>query len=137
MKINVEGYYFMAQAVSKIMIENKMPGYILNISSSSESKPAATPYKISKWAVRGMTQGLAEELLPYGIIVNSIVPGKTATPMLNASQLDDISCNAQPNKRYIDPIEKSQIATMLVSGIGNSIVGDSIYVSGGNGTFYI
>ena len=56
---------------------------------------------------------------------------------LNASQLDDISCNAQPNKRYIDPIEIAQIATMLVSGIGNSIVGDSIYVSGGNGTFYI
>ena len=37
----------------------------------------------------------------------------------------------------IDPIEIAQIATMLVSGIGNSIVGDSIYVSGGNGTFYI
>ena len=65
MDINVKGTYFMCQAVGKYMIENKIRGHILNVSSSSALRPAWTPYQMSKWAIRGFTMGLADTLLPY------------------------------------------------------------------------
>lgn len=137
LKINVEGYYFCSQSVSKIMIKNKTEGHILNVSSSSESRPASGPYKISKWAIRGMTLGLAQELLPYGIIVNAIAPGKTATPMMKKESDKNIACSGQPVERYCDPKEIAQLASFMVSDAGNMIVGDTFFISGGNGTITI
>jgi len=74
MDVNTKGAYFMTQAIAKYMIENKIKGHILNISSSSALRPAWTPYQMSKWAIRGFTLGAADALLPYGIIVNAIAP---------------------------------------------------------------
>lgn len=45
---------------------------------------------MSKWAVRGLTLGMADKLLPHGIIVNAIAPGPTATPMFGMSENDNI-----------------------------------------------
>lgn len=137
MRINVEGYYFVSKAVSKIMIENGIKGHILNVSSSSANRPAATPYKISKWAIRGMTLGLAQELLPYGIIVNAIAPGKTATKMMKVLENQNISCSDQPAERFCSANEVAQLAVFMVSDAANMIVGDTYYISGGNGTIMI
>lgn len=135
MRINVEAAFFLSQAVGNYMVKNGIKGHILNISSSSENKPAMTPYKISKWAMRGMTLGLAEELAPYGITVNAIAPGKTATPMMNFTENDsNLKCTGQLSGRYILPREVAYMAAVLVSDIGNMIIGDTVYVSGGNGT---
>ena len=82
MDINAKGTFFMSQAVAKHMIENRIKGHILNVTLSSALRPAWTPYQMSKWAVRGLTLGMADRLLPYGIIVNAIAPAPTATPML-------------------------------------------------------
>ncbi len=135
MRINVEATFFLSQAVGNYMVKNGIKGHILNISSSSGNKPAMTPYKISKWAVRGMTLGLAEELTPYGITVNAIAPGKTATPMMDFIEGDsNLKCTGQLSGRYILPREIAYIAAVLVSDFGNMIIGDTVYVSGGNGT---
>ena len=82
MNINLRGVFFLCQAFSDYLIMNKKKGHILLISSSRGSEPAWTPYGISKWALNGLTKGLAKELLPYGIIVNAIAPGSTATELL-------------------------------------------------------
>ena len=90
MNINAKGTFFMSQAIAKYMIKNKIKGHILNITSSSALRPAWTPYQMSKWAVRGFTLGLADALLPYGITVNAIAPGPTATEMLKVRPGDSI-----------------------------------------------
>ena len=133
MNINVKGTFFMCQEISKIMIKKGIKGHILNISSSSALRPAWTPYQMSKWTVRGFTLGLADTLIPYGIIVNAIAPGPTATPMLEKKEGDYIYNRNNPSKRFAMPEEIANVAVMLVSDMGNLIVGDTIYDTGGSG----
>lgn len=134
MDINTKGTFFMGQAVSKYMIEKNIKGHILNISSASALRPAWTPYQISKWAVRGLTLGMADMLLPYGIVVNAIGPGPVATPMLNKQAGDSIYSATNPSGRFALPSEIASLATFMVSDMGNLIVGDTFYMTGGSGT---
>lgn len=133
MDINAKGTYFMSQAVAKYMIRNGIKGHILNVSSSSAQRPAWTPYEISKWAINGMTKGMADVLLPYGIIVNAIAPGPTATPMLIKNGDSCISNDNNLIGRFEMPCEIANLATFMVSNMGDMIVGDTIYISGGSG----
>ena len=134
MDINAKGTFFMSQAVAKFMIENKIHGHILNISSSSALRPAWTPYQMSKWSIRGFTMGLADILLPYGIIVNAIGPGQTATEMLNVKKGDSIYNPGVVAGRYEMPEEIAQLATYMVSDAANMVIGDTFYITGGSGT---
>ena len=132
--VNLKGAYFLSQIVAKKMIEKGIKGHILNVSSASALRPASAPYAISKWAVNGMTKGLADVLIPYGIVVNAIAPGPTATEMLNKSVNDEISHDASPIGRYATVQEISNLAVFMVSNMGDLIVGDTYYISGGSGT---
>lgn len=134
MDVNAKGTFFMSQAVSHFMIEHQMKGHILNVTSSSALRPAWTPYHMSKWAVRGFTLGLADTLAPYGIVVNAIAPGPTATPMLNKKEGDSICNVGNPSGRYAMPSEIAELAAFMVSDMGNMIVGDTFYMTGGAGT---
>ena len=133
MNVNAKGVFFMSQVIAKYMIENGIKGHILNITSSSSLRPAWTPYQMSKWAVRGLTMGLADRLLPYGIIVNALAPGPVATPMLGKKEGDSIYMAGQPSGRYAVPDELANMAVVLVSDIANLVVGDTVYMTGGSG----
>ena len=134
MDINAKGTFFMSQATAKYMIENRIKGHILNVTSSSALRPAWTPYQMSKWAVRGFTLGAADKLLPYGIVVNAIAPGPTATPMLGKNEGDSIYNATCPAGRFAMPSEIAALATFMVSDMGDMIVGDTFYMTGGSGT---
>ncbi len=135
MAINLKGVYFLSQKISKYMIKNKIHGHILNISSSTENEPAWSPYRLSKWGIKGLTQGLAQQLLPYNIIVNSIAPGSTATEMLGIKAGGGDSISTIDNKigRMVCPEEIAEFVKLLVSDYGDMIVGDTLYISGGRG----
>ena len=77
--------------------------------------------------------GLADTLLPYGIIVNAIAPGPVATQMLGKTADSDIARPKQPSGRYAVPSEIAALATFMVSDLGNLIVGDTYYITGGSG----
>lgn len=134
MDTNTKGTFFMSQAVGEYMIKNKIKGHILNVTSSSALRPAWTPYQMSKWAVRGFTLGLADVLLPYGIVVNAIAPGPVATPMLDKKEGESIYNESSPSGRYAVPSEIAELAVFMVSDLGNLIVGDTFYITGGSGT---
>lgn len=104
------------------------------MTSSSALRPAWTPYQMSKWAVRGLTLGLADALLPHGIVVNAIAPGPVATPMLGKCEGDSIENPQGPCGRYAMPSEIANLAVFMVSGMGDLIVGDTFYMTGGSGT---
>lgn len=131
---NLKGVFFLSQLFGKYLKENKICGNILNVGSSSSLRPATSAYTLSKWGIRGLTLGLAKTLAPYGITVNGIAPGPTATPMLIGDDLNRITLNNSPIGRYILPEEIANMAVVLVSPMGQSIVGDMVYMTGGAGT---
>lgn len=131
---NLKGVFFLSQLMGKYMKENKIEGNILNVASSSSLRPADSAYSISKWGVRGLTLGLAKSLVPYGITVNGIAPGPTATSMLVKDNLNYITNNSSPIGRYILPEEIANMALVLVSPLGKTIIGDIIYMTGGAAT---
>lgn len=132
--INLKATYFISQTVAKIMIENNIKGHILNVSSSSALRPASTPYQISKWAINGLTKGLADILLPYGIVVNAIAPGPTSTPMVRDTNDTNLYYENQPSHRYATTEEIANLAIFMISDLGNMIIGDTFYITGGSGT---
>jgi NAD(P)-dependent dehydrogenase (short-subunit alcohol dehydrogenase family) len=81
--LNVRAAFFMAQAVARRLIEAKLPGSIVNISSQMGHVGAArrTVYCASKHAMEGFTKAMAIELAPHDIRVNSLGPTFLETPM--------------------------------------------------------
>jgi len=83
MGLNVRAAFFMAQTVATRLIEARLPGSIINISSQMGHVGAArrTVYCASKHAMEGFTKAMAVELAPHNIRVNSIGPTFLETPM--------------------------------------------------------
>jgi len=134
MDINVKGMYFVSNIVARHMMDHHIKGHILNISSSSALRPAWTPYQISKWAVNGITKGLADYLLPYGIVVSGLAPGPTATEMIKKKGDDNLFYQDHPSHRFMTAQEVANLAIFMVSTSGDMIVGDTFYMTGGSGT---
>lgn len=132
--INLRGVYFMVQSVAKRMISDKVSnGHILIVSSSAGNEPAWSPYRVSKWGLKGITEGMASALVPHSIVVNAIAPGSTATPLLGVEKGDSISAEDNRLGRFAMPEEIAEFAVMLASPMGDMVVGDTLYVSGGRG----
>ena len=133
MNVNLRGAYFICQAMAKKMINNKKTGHILIISSQSALEPSWSPYRLSKKGLSGLIAGIAQKLIPYGIVVNAIGPGPTATGMQDECVGGSIYTSDNPIERYSMPAEIAEYALLLASHLGDTIVGDTIYMSGGRG----
>ncbi len=78
---DLKGPFLCARAVVPHMMERGY-GKIVNISSVAGIVGCiSTAYAASKAGVNGLTRQWALELAPYGIRVNSVAPGYTATPI--------------------------------------------------------
>ena len=130
---NLKGAFFLSQIVARHIKANSIRGNILNIASSSSLRPANSAYTLSKWGIRGLTLGMAKSLIPYGIVVNGIAPGPTKTPMLMDEKETNIVNDNSPLERYVMPEEIANMAVIMVSDMGRSIVGDIVYMTGGAG----
>lgn len=137
LNINLKGCYFLARSVAKYFRENKINGHILNIGSSTGGEPSWSPYRISKRGIVGITEGLAMQLLPYGITVNGIAPGEVATSMVEWKEGSSISTQHNATGRMVMPDEVANLALFMVSDLGNMVSGQMIYISGGRGVFDI
>lgn len=83
--VNVVGTFRCAKHASKYMIEHKVKGKLVLISSNSTFLTYPVfggypHYATSKGGVVAMTQELAKELKRYGIMVNTVAPGFMPTP---------------------------------------------------------
>ena len=137
MNLNLKAPYFMSQVVANDMIKKHIRGHILNISSSSSERPSWGAYQLSKRAMNGMTLGFAQRLACQGIIVNGIAPGVTLTPMVDdVLEKNSLTYN-NPLRRASAPEEIANLAVFLCSDLGNSVVGDTIMMTGGSGNLSI
>lgn len=132
MNTNLKSTFFLSKLLCEYYRKNDIHGNVLNIASSSSLRPAESVYTVSKWGVRGLTLGFARHYSKYGITVNGLAPGPTATPMLIKGQQDNLSKDI-PLGRYILPEEIANLAVVLVSEMGRPVLGDILYATGGFG----
>jgi NAD(P)-dependent dehydrogenase (short-subunit alcohol dehydrogenase family) len=86
---NLRGMFLANRAVLPAMMRQR-EGEIVNVSSSLGTTPGwayASAYCASKFAVVGMSEALAEEVRPFGIRVQVLLPDAVDTPMLRATHL--------------------------------------------------
>ena len=133
MNLNLKGSYFISQKIIKYWINNNINGHLLFISSQSALEPAWSPYRLSKNGMRAITEGISQKALKYGIIVNAIGPGPTATEMQGYKDSSTIFTDDNNIGRFTLPSEIAEFAVLLCSKIGDTVVGDTIYMSGGRG----
>jgi NAD(P)-dependent dehydrogenase (short-subunit alcohol dehydrogenase family) len=81
--VNLTAPFFLTQAVARLMVETKVPGRIVNVSSvhAVVSEPSAAPYTATKGGIEAMSRTMASELAPHGITVNCVRPGPVRTGM--------------------------------------------------------
>ncbi len=137
MNTNLKAAYFMTQTIANHMLKNGIKGHILNISSSSCKRPGWGPYQLSKHGLNAMTEGFAMRLAPNGITVNGIAPGITATPMQDGNLVKGSLTYDNPMRRAQTPEEIANLAVFMVSDLGNSIIGDTVLMTGGSGNLSI
>mgnify|MGYP000882741154 CR=1 FL=1 len=133
---NSKGLFFLTQSVGKLWMNiknKKKQKKIINISSQGGFVGATYPYRMTKWDIAGLTQGLGIKLAPYGIIVNGIAPGIIATNMVTnyLKQNDNKYCNQNPLERFALPEEIAELAVFLMSDASNFIIGQTIVCDGG------
>jgi 3-oxoacyl-[acyl-carrier protein] reductase len=131
----MRGSYFSAQAAALAMIEHKISGRIILMSSVTglQAHINLSAYGMTKAALRLMARGLALELGSYGITVNAIGAGATITERTLTDDPDyERNWNSvAPNGRtgYVEDVANTTL--FLASKEARHITGDTIMVDGG------
>ena len=140
MQVNVKSVYLTCKYAIPVM---KVRGYgvILNTASTAAivGLRNLAAYTASKGAVLQLTRNIALDYAKYGIRVNAICPGVTATEMTEKVILDDpdpVAARARfdrviPRGTMAVPSEIAMAALFLVSDESSYIVGAAIPVDGG------
>ncbi len=131
MNTNIKGLFFTTKKIAEYFIKENIKGKIINIGSVRSIQGTTEPYGISKWGVRGLTQGLARDLIKYGIIVNAIAPGMTATGINNINVKENAYSESSLNNRVGTAEEIAEIAVFLSSEAATNIIGQTIVCDGG------
>lgn len=91
-------------------------------------------YTISKSAISGLVKQLAIDWAPYNVMINSVHPGMTSTPMLKNNVSISIRKEIEkkiPLGRIADPLEIAKAIEFLVSRKNTYITGSGIDINGG------
>lgn len=132
---NSKGTFFICQAMCKFWMKEPVSNYrkIINLSSQGGFVGATYPYRMSKWDIRGLTEGLGLQMADYGILVNGIAPGVVKTKMqpFSMKQRNNMYCNQNPLFRVALPEEIAELAVFMMSDSCNFMTGQTILVDGG------
>ena len=129
--LNAKGPYFALREAAKVIQEG---GRIVNISTDGThiGFAGATAYLGSKGALEQFTKGLAHELAPQNVTVNTVSPGYTMTAMLPAdSSFRHIGEQASPFKRPGRPKDIADVVGFVVSEEARWLTGQNIHAGGG------
>ena len=137
--IVLRGTYYFTLAIGKYWIENKIPGTILNISTTYAWTGSGwvVPSAMAKSGVLTMTKSLAYEWGRHGIRLNAIAPGpfptKGAWDRLFPAELQEKFQfeNRIPLHRVGDHQELANLAAYLVSDFSGFMTGEVITLDGG------
>lgn len=142
--INLNGQFYSAHHAVP-MLKESGEGSIICVSSIAGRLAYAnrTPYAATKWAIRGFAESLAQELGPFGIRVNSILPGIVEGPRIESviraraendnvpfEQMEAMYKNMASLQRMVTADDVANQVLFLCSPAGRNISGQSISVDG-------
>lgn len=138
MSVNVYSFIELVRQFSNKKFHNENSS-IVAISSIAavKAEKCQTIYSMSKAALNMAVEGLAWELAPKKIRINSIMPGVTNTPMAaSASQYvsgnDFITSIAEQQLLgVIQPEQLADVCAFLLSDLSSCITGRAMYTDGG------
>ena len=134
---NVKGAYFLTQKfVERLVGDKRTGGKILFISSERGMMADDLPYGLCKAAINSFVQGLATDLAEYGIRVNALAPGVTATDMTGYHADGNLFNSTQATSRVYLPEEMAETACFLLSDAANLINGQIIVCNEGKSINY-
>lgn len=133
--VNLTGVYLCSRFAAAPMRESGW-GRIINISSAvvNMGRPLYVHYVASKAGVIGLSRSLARELGPYGITVNSVLPGATDT------EIERDTVTPEQRKALIrmrsiprgeTPEDLAGVVLFLASDDASFLTGQSLTVDGG------
>ena len=135
---NLIGPWVLSCEVARRLIEQKMPGRIVNIASVAafniSGAIATTLYSTTKSAVVRMTESHAVEWARNHINVNCIAPGAFSSEMMDGmlTRVGDIS-QGFPRRRICDPAQMDSTLLFLVSPASECVTGTVIKIDDGQG----
>jgi 3-oxoacyl-[acyl-carrier protein] reductase len=132
--VNLKGVFNCAQAVAPYMIKQG-GGVILNATSvvGLDGNFGQTNYVATKSGVIGMTKVWARELGKFGVRVNAVAPGFTATEILVSmpEKIIDGMKAKTPLGRLGEPRDIANAYLFLASDDASFITGETLRVDGG------
>jgi 3-oxoacyl-[acyl-carrier protein] reductase/pyridoxal 4-dehydrogenase len=136
MSVNLDGVYLTSRAVYPHMKEAGY-GRIVNIASNVvlAGTPNLAHYVAAKGGVFGFTRALATELGRYGITVNAVAPGLTASEGVMASPHSnafDFVVSLQAIPRRAIPADIAPAVAFLASEEASWVTGAMIVADGGH-----
>lgn len=139
--LNLTGAFMLARGALRAFEQSRRPGAIVFTSSPHAvlTAPATAAYASSKAALLGLTRTLALEGASTGVRVNAVLPGPTATGMVEdfvAASDDPETVRASfertaPLGRLAQPDEIAQVVLFLLSDAASYVTGAALPVDGG------
>lgn len=146
MDVNVAGVFHCYRAAARQMIAQGRGGRLIGAASVAAHRGGKWQgaYSASKFAVRGLSQSVAQELAEHGITVNVYSPGVVHTAMWESID-DDMTQRrgtplgsemagmvaAIPLGRLETPADVAGVVSFLASPDSGYVTGQSIVVDGG------
>ncbi|MFO7302052.1 MAG: SDR family oxidoreductase [Acidobacteriota bacterium] len=133
LQVDLHGTFRMCLAAVGLM-RRSGGGRIINFTDwvAASSRPryyGYTAYYVAKAGVKALTEALALELAPDGILVNAIAPGPILPPAGTDDEEADAVAKATPIGRWGGPGEIAKVVEALVES--DFISGETIRVDGG------
>lgn len=135
--INLLGALYGMRYVAEVMLKNG-GGSIVNTASSAGviGQDSVVTYSATKHGIVGMTKSMVAEYAKDGLRVNSIAPGPTETPMVEAfyrdnPEMKENATSGIPQKRLGTPEEVAELVAFLLTSKANYINGEVIRIDGG------
>lgn len=135
--VNLRGTFLVGQAAARAMVQQRVAGAIINMSSINAIVATATQlsYAVSKGGIAQLTKAMAMGLAEHGIRVNAIGPGTIDTDIIRPLMANEAArkmiLSRTPLRRLGTPEEVAKVAVFLASADASYLTGQTIYPDGG------
>jgi NAD(P)-dependent dehydrogenase (short-subunit alcohol dehydrogenase family) len=143
MRINLDGPYWLSQAVVKGMIDQDYGRLVFTSSTAGQvAEYAGSAYNSSKHGLLGLMRSVAQDAGPYGVTSNAVLPGWVRTPMAEKSAKADAKQRGisveevwaeraalYPAGRVVTPQEVAEVIAFLASEESSGVNGEAITVA--------
>jgi len=143
MRINLDGPYWLSQAVVKDMIKQGYGRLVYTSSTAGQvAEYAGSAYNSSKHGLLGLMRSLAQDAGPYGVTSNAVLPGWVRTPMAETSAKAEAEQRGisiekvweeraalYPAGRVVTPEEVAEVIAFLAAEESSGVNGEAISVA--------